>query len=286
MWNLRQLNAFRINKEVISFRWRLEKSLWSISLCFRTLAYLGELRLCWKNKLSPFSPSRGLDVSFHIFISFYLQILTLRKSLRLWAVSVPQSSVLFPEGWVTICIRLRQRQTSCGVKVQLCLLRHIRPCRCPRRRLLQTLDGFKLLVDPKGQTSSSRSRAHAWQNVILAVNSSSLDSTALKNDFPLGSNRLILLTHMTCQCVAWSGSISVHHFGVFEFIWVKITVKEFRYSEGKVFISPFLCPCQTASNSNSELKYFSLYANSVPSGLDGPYSQVKYWLNLHREALS
>lgn len=63
-----------------------------------------------------------------------------------------------------------------------------------------------------------------------------------------------------------------------EVIWVKLTAK--------MFICPFLCLCQIISNSSGDSEYFSLYANSVPSGLEKPYSQVKCWLNLHSEAVS
>lgn len=49
----------------------------------------------------------------------------------------------------------------------------------------------------------------------------------------IGSNRLILLTHMMCQCTVWSGSVNVHHFGVFEFMCVKITVNEFGFLREK-----------------------------------------------------
>lgn len=36
-----------------------------------------------------------------------------------------------------------------------------------------------------------------------------------------------------CQCAVWSGSVYENHFGVFEFIWVKITVEEFGFLREK-----------------------------------------------------
>lgn len=172
------------------------------------------------------------------FISFHF-------ICKYWLLESPsgyeQSFVLFPEGWVMICIRKRQRQTSCAA-----LPHHIRPCRRPEHRLLQTQEVLAL-CRPKGSNELfmftgwrltkcySSSELKPW--IHSFKNHSPLGRINLFSSFffpkTIGSNRLILLTHMMCQCAVWSGSVSVHHFGVFEFMWVKITVNEFGFLREK-----------------------------------------------------
>lgn len=263
---------------------------------------LGKLRLCWQMKLSPYSASLDLDVSFHIFFIFFYFICKYwikKKSPSGYELCQSHRVLSFSlkAGWWFLSGSVSGRPPAESKCSSACFT-------TSKPADARSVASFKprmvlALCRPKGQTSSSCSRAHAWQNATLSVRSivDTPESRALKNCFPPGRKKIFFAKLLAAIDTFCSGTCDVSVCSLIRkrlrkplwSLWIHLSKNNCGgvwIPEGKVFISLFLCPRQTASNSNSDLKYFSLYANSVPRGLDGPYSQVKYRLDLHREALS
>lgn len=186
--------------------------------------------------------------------------------------------------------------------MQLCLLHHIQACRCPQRRLLQTSDSFSSLSTEGSNKLFMFTGSRLTKRYSLGeVNRWHSRIQSFKKLLPSWQKKILFVLlfffakllaaidkFSSRTCDVWvCGLIRKRLRKPFWCLWIHMSKNNCGgvwISEGEVFISLFLCPRQMASNSNSDLKYFSLYANSVPRRLDGPYSRVKYWLDLHREA--